>query len=180
MTATRARITEPHRRLRLAGTVAGVGLKSVLAGHGTDARRRRAQVCGAARLLTAAGVRVRVVAPPTAWPRSGRLVVSGSLGRLDELAVLTAVPRSATGWTQLAERALLGRAVTPPPPDRPEEALLPVAVRYRREGDPGWLSGAFVPRDLAHALAVPGLVVEVRLLPALRPGREARPEAAAG
>jgi hypothetical protein len=37
-----------------------------------------------------------------------------------------------------------------------------------------------VPRDLAHALAVPGLVVEVRLLPALRPGREARPEAAAG
>jgi hypothetical protein len=126
-------------------------------------------VCGAARILTAAGVRVRVVAPTTPWPRAGgRLLVGDSVGRIGELAVLTAVPRTVGGWTELAERALGSRRATPPPPSD-VGVLLPVAVRYRYEGDGDWLAEEEVPRDLAAALGRPGLVVEVRLLPALRP-----------
>ena len=166
--AARRRITEPHRHLRLVGTLAGITMQSVLTGPGRASRRSRAQLCGAARLLTAAGVRVRVVAPSAAWPRAGgRIVVSGSVGRLDELAVLTAVPRTVTGWTQLAERALLGHAVTPPAVAA-DDVLLPIAVRYRYEGADCWLGEEEVPRTLHAALARSGLVVEVRLLPALR------------
>jgi hypothetical protein len=131
-------------------------------------------VYGAARILTAAGVRVRVVAPTSPWPRSGgHLVVSGSAGRIGELALLTAVPRTVGGWTELAERVLGGRRTLPLP--SPEAGvLLPVAVRYRYEADEDWLADEEVPRNLAAAARRPGLVVEVRLLPALRPVDEVR------
>jgi hypothetical protein len=165
--AARPAVTAPHRRLRLAGTLTSVGVRSALVSrHGS--RRGRASVRAAARILTAAGVRVRVVPSRIPWPRTGgALVVSGSVGRIDELAVLTAVPRHVRGWTLLAERALGGRSTVAAPAEA--DVLLPVAVRYRYERDNAWLTEDDVPRDLTAALARPGLVVEVRLLPALRP-----------
>ena len=160
-------MTAPHRRLRLAGALAAVGIRSAVLPR-TDGRRRgRAQVCGAARILTALGVRVVVVAPATAWPRTGgRLVVQGSPGRIGRLAVLTAVPRTLPGWTDLAEETLLGRPGGPAAADT--DVLLPVAVRLRRADAHEWLPDGAVPRDLSQALAARGLVAEVRLLPALR------------
>ncbi len=114
-------------------------------------------------------MRVCVVAPTSPWPRTGgRLVVGGSGGRIGELAVLTAVPRTVGGWTELAERALGGRR-TAPTPSTDVGVLLPGAVRFRYEADEDWLAEEEVPRHLAAALGRPGLVVEVRLLPALRP-----------
>ena len=73
------------RRLRTAAVLAGAGLRP-----GTS---RRAAVCGAARLLTALGVRVRVQAPLVAWPRvrpgsPGLLVVADSGSDLAHLALL--------------------------------------------------------------------------------------------
>lgn len=163
----RATVTAPHRRLRLAGAVASAGVRSALVPRDAHRRRGRVSVCGAARILTAAGVRVRVTVPPTPWPRSGGLlVVNGSVGRIDELAVLTAVPRGVRGWVELAERALGGRGAPAPAPSD-AEVLLPVAVRYRYEAAGSWLSEHEVPRDLPAALGRPGLVVEVHLLPAL-------------
>jgi len=162
-------VSAPHRRLRLAGAVASAGLRTALVPKDAHRRRGRVSVCGAARILTAAGVLVRVVPPSTPWPRSGgALVVSGSVGRIDELAVLTAVPRHVRGWAELAERALAGRGA-PVTPTAEADVLLPVAVRYRYEDADCWLSGHAVPRDLGAALDRPGLVVEVTLLPALRP-----------
>lgn len=164
----RRRVSAPHRRLRLVGTQAGYELRSALLPRDAVRRRGRLQVCGAARLLSTAGVLVRVVPSPVPWPRTGgRLTVTGSPGRIGELAVLTAVPKTVPGWAALAERALLGRgAVQHPDPDG---VLLPVAVRFRRNGPEGWLDGEQVPHTLAGVLADPGLVVEVRLLPALMP-----------
>jgi hypothetical protein len=165
--APRGHVGAPHRRLRLAGALASVGVRTALLPRNATRRRGRTSVCGAARILTAAGVRVRVVAPPVPWPRTGgRLVVNGSLGRLDELAVLTAVPRSVDGWAELAERALGGRRSASAPADA--DVLLPVSVRHRWCDDGPWLTDDQVPRDPAAALHRPGLVVEVRLLPALR------------
>ena len=163
----RAPMTGPHRRLRLAGAVASAGVRRGLVPRDAHRRRGRVTVCGAARILTAAGVRVHVVAPTVAWPRTaGLLVVNGSVGRIDELAVLTAVPRGVRGWAELAERALGGRR-TATPATTDADVLLPVAVRYRHEGSDSWLTEDEVPRDLAAALGRPGLVVEVCLLPAL-------------
>jgi hypothetical protein len=160
-------VTGPHRRLRLAGAVASAGVRTALLPRDAHRRRGRVTVCGAARILTAAGVRVRVVGPTVPWPRTGGLlVVNGSVGRIDELAVLTAVPRGVRGWAELAERALGGRRMrTPSTTDA--DMLLPVAVRYRHEGSDSWLTDDEVPRDLVAALDRPGLVVEVHLLPAL-------------
>ena len=166
MTATRVRISEPHRRLRLAGARAAVGVRTALPRR--PSRRQRATVCDAARLLTAAGVRVHVFSSTTPWPRSGgQLVVSGSVGRVDQLAVLTAVPRHVHGWAELAGRALGLRLA--PGATGSSDVLLPVTVRYRDERTGSWLAGAAVPRDLPAALAHPGLVVEVHLLPPLHP-----------
>ena len=162
--APRRAVTAPHRRLRLAGTLASVGVRTALPRPAS--RRSRASVCAAARILAAAGIRVRVVPSAVPWPRSGgRLAVSGSVGRIDELAVLTAVPRHVRGWTELAERALGGRRTHAGPLD--DEVLLPVTVRFLAEGGDGWLTEDEVPRDLTAALGRPGLVVEVRLLPTL-------------
>ena len=112
-----------------------------------------------------AGVRVRVVPAPTPWPRTGGVLAVGELGQIGRLAVLTAVPRSVGGWTELAERTLGGRR-TPAPAAAPADVLLPVAVRHRYGAD-DWLAEDDVPRDLAAAV---GLVVEVHLLPPLFPG----------
>ncbi|WP_029432759.1 hypothetical protein [Blastococcus sp. URHD0036] len=77
------------RWVRTAAVLAGAGLRP-----GTS---RRAAVCGAARLLTALGIRVRVQAPLVAWPRvrpgsPGLLVVADSRSDLAHLALATAVP----------------------------------------------------------------------------------------
>src|SRR5689334_14450394 len=125
VTAPRVRITGQHRRLRLAGTRASVGVRTTLL-----PRRPRATVCGAARLLTVAGVRVRVVPAATPWPRAGGVLAVGELGRIGRLAVLTAVPRTVGGWTELAERTLGGGRRTTAPAAGNADVLLPVAVRY--------------------------------------------------
>jgi hypothetical protein len=167
-----------HRRLRVAGTLAGAGVRTALLPSEPSRRRRRAQVCTAARILTALGVRVRVVAPAVPWPRTGgRLAVSGTVGRLDELAVLTAVPRTVSGWDELAARAVHQRTATTPPP--PGDVLLPVSVRYRIERGEcvELLDADRVPRALADVLATAGLVVEVHLLPALDAGGRLRASA---
>ena len=168
---SRPRVPLPHRRLLLAGALAAVGVRSTLLPRESGRRSGRAQVCGAARVLTALGVRVVVVLPDTAWPRAGgRLAVQGSVERIGELAVLTAVPRTVTGWHALAERALAGRAAptVPADPVDVDAVLLPVAVRYRA-ADGGELDASGVPRQLGAVLAGGGLVVEVRLLPPLAP-----------
>jgi hypothetical protein len=163
--AFRRPVAGPHRRLQLAGTLAAVGVRAALLPR--TSRRGRTQVCGAARILTALGVRVVVVPAPKPWPRTGgRLAVQGSVGRIGELAVLTAVPRSVAGWTELAEHALLGRRAPLAAVPR-GDVLLPVSVRCRPAHDDGWLDASAVPRDLGAVLAAGGLVVEVRLLPPL-------------
>jgi hypothetical protein len=171
--ARRRRVTSPHRRLRVAGALAGAGVRTALVPREAARRRGRVQVCGAARILTALGVRVRVVAPAVPWPRTGgHLVVSGSVGRIDQLAVLTAVPRTVTGWADLAERALLGRPAERAllgrpavPPPAVADVVLPASIRYRRHGE--LLDADDVPRALDDVLATDGLIVEVHLLPAL-------------
>jgi hypothetical protein len=79
----------PLRWVRTAAVLGRAGLRP-----GTS---RRAAVCGAARLLTALAVRVRVHAPLVAWPRvrpgsPGLLVVADSASDLTHLALVTAVP----------------------------------------------------------------------------------------
>jgi hypothetical protein len=163
--ASRRPVAAPHRRLQLAGTLAAVCVRAALLPR--TARRGRTEVCGAARILTALGVRVVVVPAPVPWPRTGgRLAVQGSVGRIGELAVLTAVPRSVAGWTELAERALLGRRAPLAPVPR-GDVLLPVVVRCRPAHGDAWLDASAVPQDLGAVLAAGGLVVEVRMLPSL-------------
>src|SRR3954465_9330286 len=71
--------TRRRRQLRLTGALPRITL----------ARGRRGSGGAAARLLTAAGVRVEVRAPAVAWPRqgAGRLVVANRVGALDDLAL---------------------------------------------------------------------------------------------
>src|SRR5688572_22169671 len=70
--------TRRRRRLQLATSLASLHVRTVLMPETSIRRRQRVQVCGAARILTALGVRVRVVGPRTAWPRHRpcRLVVA--------------------------------------------------------------------------------------------------------
>ncbi|MCV2490632.1 hypothetical protein OF117_14815 [Geodermatophilus sp. YIM 151500] len=166
-------VTAPHpialadrgaRRLRVAGALAGVGVRTALH-RGNPRARQRAQVLAAARVLTALGVRVRVVPPDVAWPRTGgSLAVDGTAGRLGALATLTAVPRGVDGWADLADRAFAERAPAVRPPVT--GTALPVAIRWLGpDGAP--LSPHRVPDGPADAAAASGLVVEVRLLPAV-------------
>ena len=161
-----------HRTLRLAGAVAGVGVRSVLLPRHAHRRRGRAQVCGAARILTALGVRVRVVSPDVAWPRTGGLLaVSGTPSWVDRLAVLTAVPGPSTAGRSSPRRpcpgappgSTSGRARRAPCccrcPSRPPAETAPAPWPTER-----------VPRDLPGVLGTHGLVVEVHLLPALDAG----------
>ncbi|MCW2583411.1 MAG: hypothetical protein JWQ53_2201, partial [Klenkia sp.] len=52
---------------------------------------RRHGTCTAARLLTAAGVRVQVLPPPVPWPTGARLLVANRVSWVDDLALRTAV-----------------------------------------------------------------------------------------
>jgi hypothetical protein len=108
-------------------------------------RRQRLQVCGAADILTALGVRVRVVPPPIPWPRSGRFVISDHVGRLGDLALSTAFRGATDDGT----------------------VICPVAVRYRVEGRAGYLPAHEVPQRMAAIAAMRGLVVEVLCLPSV-------------
>jgi hypothetical protein len=135
------------RRLDAAGVTAVVTSSAVpVAGRPTtvDLRtRQRSRVCRAARILTALGVRVRVVQPPVPWPRTDRFMVPDAVGWLADLTLVTAVP-----GTPLAATS-------------PGAVPCPVEIRYRTPD--GYLTGDDVPRTLAEVLAARDLVVEVRL-----------------
>lgn len=151
------------RLLRLAASAAASAARFAVLPERAVRRRQRLQVCAAARALTALGVRVRVVCSPVPWPRTGgRLVLGGDVGRLGELALLTAVPRSVDGWSALAGRAFTGRPAHPAPAavTGDDGVPCPATVLYRTADGP--LDRP--PRSLAEALALRGLVVEVYLL----------------
>jgi 1-acyl-sn-glycerol-3-phosphate acyltransferase len=198
-----------RRWLRLAAVLAGAAVGAPRAPLTGARGRRRLLVCAAARVLTAAGVRVEVRACPTGWPRTGggagHLVVANSVCWVDELALLTAVPglpvRTPT-VDRVAELLRDGQTVTVRPEGRtPAGAGLgqfrptllqaavdagapvcPVAVRYRTDvGDAvaAQLAGHPLARSLTRVVATRGLVVELHLLPALDPAGADRRELAA-
>jgi hypothetical protein len=141
-TATVDRGTRRRRRLRLARTLAGASVRTVLAPASTS-RRPRVGLRSAAETLTALGIRVAVIPPPTPWPRAGRRVVADRTGWLADLAVVTAV--------------LAGSSAPAP------EVVCPVAVRFRTAA--GYLDDAGIPRTVADVVATSGLVIEVHCLP---------------
>jgi len=143
---------ERRRRLRAARTQVGVTVATQLLPVGSARRRQRLHVCGAANTLTALGVRVRVLGPSIPWPRTRCVVAAGPLGRLGGLAVATAL------------RGEPVRTAAEVPADVP---VCPVAVRYRLDGEEGYLPEEDVPTSVAGIAALRGLVVEVHLLPAL-------------
>ncbi len=139
-----ARSVRRRRQLRLARIRAQASFRTVL--PATERGRRRVDLCTAADTLTALGVRVEVIPPPTPWPRVGRFVLSDSTGWLGDLALITAA---------------LDR--TPQAPDG-MAVVCPVGIRYRTAR--GYLRPDEVPLRPAD-IAEDGLVVEVRCLPAL-------------
>lgn len=158
--------TRRRRRLRLAAALASLRLHTALVPETSIRRRQRIQVCAAARILTALGVRVRVVGPRTAWPRHRpcRLVVADDAGWLATMALITTVPRTAEGWEEACGRALPGVARRLVPDRGVADAVAcPVAFRYRT--DEGLLDRP--PRTLSEIVSTRGLVVEVHVLPAL-------------
>jgi hypothetical protein len=157
--------TQQRRRLHYVATLAGAKMRAGLLAGGSIRRRRGLQVCSAARLLTALGIRVDVVQPATPWPRhrAHRLRITNSAGVLGDLALLTAVPRTASGWASVADRVLpTGIPLRPADPDPADALACPVVIAYRTETGPL----ATPPRTLAQVIAVAGLVIEVCLLPA--------------
>jgi hypothetical protein len=84
----------PRRSWAHVGSAVAAGALRTAWLPGTSRRQQRVLVRSAADLLSAAGVRVVVRAPATAWPRTGvgRLVVADDAGWLGALALLTAVP----------------------------------------------------------------------------------------
>lgn len=152
--------TQQARRLRFTAALGGFRTRAGLV-RGSVRRRQSLQLCAAARLLTALGVRVDVVQPSTAWPRDlpHRLEVDNTAGLLGDLALLIAVPRTTQGWTDVADRVLPVR--TPlRPADRDDGAVgCPVSMAYRVP------PGLPHPRTLNDVVAARGLVIEVRLLP---------------
>jgi len=97
-----------HRGRRLAGALAGAGVAALRAPLTGARGRRRLVVCAAARLLTAAGLRVEVHASPVAWPRGGRLVVANHVSWLDGLALLTVVPGVPVAKREMADWPVVG------------------------------------------------------------------------
>lgn len=156
--------TRRRRRLRLAAALANLHVRTVLVPETSIRRRQRVQVCGAARILTALGVRVRVVGPRTAWPRhrACRLVVADDAGWLATMALITTVPRTTEGWDEACRRAL-PRVRTTVGRGSADAVACPVAFRYRADGR--LLDRP--PQTLAEIVAIRGLVVEVHVLPAL-------------
>ena len=157
-------MTQRRRRLNLAAALAGLHLRTAFVPETSTRRRQRVQLCGAARVLTALGVRVRVVGPPTPWPRHRpcRLVVGDDAGWLAGLALVTSVPRTTAGWRAVCAQVLPGTTAGEVSSDD-DAVACPVTFRYR--SDDGPLDRP--PRTVAEIVATPGLVVEVHLLPAL-------------
>jgi hypothetical protein len=181
-----------RRWLRLTGVLAGTAAASLRAPVTGARGRRRLSVCAAARMLTAAGVRVRVVPSPVPWPRTGvghgpgHLVVATSICWVDDLALRTVVTGLPVGSsateTRVAELLRAGQTVTVGSAGTAllqaavgaGAAICPVVVRYRVDGEAGSavaasIAGATRWRSLARVVATRGLVVEVHLLPALDP-----------
>src|SRR4051812_21661282 len=88
------RATRRLRRLRFTAARTGARLRSSLLAKGSARRRQAWQVCTAARLLTALGVRVDVVQPETPWPPhpAQRLWVTKQAGLPRDPPLLNAVP----------------------------------------------------------------------------------------
>ena len=80
--------------MRYAATLTGARMRASLLPGGSVRRRQALQVCSAARLLTALGIRVDVVQPGSPWPRhrTHLLRITNEAGILGDLALLTAVP----------------------------------------------------------------------------------------
>jgi hypothetical protein len=157
--------TQRLRRLRFTAARAGARLRSSLLAKGSVRRRQAWQVCSAARLLTALGVRVDVVQPETPWPRhrAQRLRVTNEAGLLGDLALLTAVPRTTPGWAAVADRVLpTGSTVTTAQPTEDDAVVCRVTIAYRTAA-----GLCELPRTPAEVAADPGSVIEVRLLPAV-------------
>lgn len=154
--------TQQRRRLHHAATLAGVRVRASLRPAGSVRRKQAWQVCGAARLLTALGIRVDVVQPGTPWPRHRAQVLRlpDDAGPLGDLALLTAVPRTTAGWADVADRVLpAGTALRTVRPDPEDTVVCPVTIGFR--------TPAGHPTTLAEVVAIEGLVIEVRLLPAM-------------
>ncbi len=156
---TQVVVPRSTRLLSLAAVLAGAAAEGLLL-RGGARRRQRLQMCTAARVLTALGARVRVVPPPTPWPRSGGLLLAGhDAGWLGDLAVLTAAPRAVAGWQEVADRALPFPGAGARAGEE-SQMLCPVTVTCRTAGGPP----RRLPRRLEEVAALPGLVIEVRLL----------------
>lgn len=174
--------TRGRRWLRLAGSLAGTAVRSLPAPLAGARGRRRLLVCGAARALTALGVRVEVRATPVAWPCTGPghvVVVADRVGWLEGLALLTAVPGlpvvtpEVAGWPVLRRLVLrsgvvvldpAGRGSLPAASGDPAAPICPVEVR----GGPGSPdAGRLTWAALAAVVAARDVVLTVRLLPAL-------------
>jgi hypothetical protein len=147
--------TQRRRRLRLARTLAGVSVRSALLPRSAARSRRRLQVCGAADILTALDVRVRVIGAEIPWPRLGRVVVSDHTGWLGDLALSTAVPGTPV-LSRTSTRTLPVGSVA-----------CPVVLRYRAAAR--YLEKDEIPRTLADVAAAQDLVVEVHRLPTPEP-----------
>ena len=159
--------TQQQRRLRYSATLARLRARAAVTPAGSIPKL---QVCGAANLLTALGVRVDVVQPATAWPRdrAHRLVAENTAGLLGDLALLVGVPRATPGWTDIADRVLPLRPSRPKARSR-SGVVCPVTVGYRSAEGPLLVA----PRTLNDAVAMRGLVIEVRLLAAREGQRRA-------
>ena len=156
---------QQRRRLRFTATLAGVRMRASLLPGGSVRRRQAWQVCSAARLVTALGIRVDVAQPATPWPRhrTHRLRVTNDAGLFGDLALLTAVPRTTAGWADVADRVLpAGTTLRTVGPDPEDTVVCPVTIGFRTPAGPL----VTPPRTLAEVVALQGLVIEVRLLPA--------------
>jgi hypothetical protein len=156
---------QQQRRLRYGAALAGLRARATVTPTGSIQRRQALQVCGAANLLTALGVRVDVVQPTAPWPRDRqqRLQVTNAAGLLGDLALLVGVPRTAQGWTDVADRVLPMRTASRKVlRGGTDPVVCPVTIGYRTDAGPLLVP----PRTLNEVIAVRCLVVEVRLLAA--------------
>lgn len=158
--------TQQQRRLRYRATLAGIRARAAVSAATSVQRRRALQICGAANLLTALGIRVQVVQPATPWPRERQhrlLVVENSAGVFGDLALLVGVPRTAAGWTDVADRVLPVRTPSRPPlRDVTDAVVCPVTIACRSGAEPLLLP----PRTVSEVIELRDLVIEVVLLPA--------------
>ena len=157
--------TQQQRRLRYQATLAGIRTRAAVMPATSVQRRRALQVCGAANLLTALGIRVQVVQPAKPWPRERqqRLLVENSAGVFGDLALLVGVPRTAGGWSDVADRVLPVRSAPRSSlRDVTDAVVCPVTIGYRSAAGPLLRP----PRTLGEVIEQRDLVIEVRLHPA--------------